>query len=80
MQHKRRKVREFPDITKLPDETLITGSVADALFGHSKATRYRRIAAGTFPKPRKINGGFMARFVLGDIRKQLKADAKAGAQ
>lgn len=72
-----RNPKDFPDLNKLPPETLVAGHVADAMFGHSRATRHRRVNNGTFPKPRKI-GGSMARYVLGELRAQLKADAEGG--
>ena len=76
-QRKSRAQRELPDISKLPDDALVRGEVADAMFGISRATRWRLAEAGLFPKPRKI--GHMARYVMGELRAQARADAEAGA-
>jgi predicted DNA-binding transcriptional regulator AlpA len=76
MKHKSTHRWELPDISKLPNDALVRGEVADAMFGISRATRWRRAQAGTFPHPRKI-GGRMARYVMGELRAQARKDAGA---
>ena len=57
-----RLVRAFPH---QPDEARIPSSVVDLLFGISRATRWRRIAAGKLPRPSA--GGFL----VGEVRSAL---------
>lgn len=45
-----------------------------AILPISAATLWRKVAAGTFPEPRKISGGMTA-WVVGDIRRWLREQA-----
>lgn len=45
-----------------------------AILPMSAATLWRKVAAGTFPEPRKLSGGMTA-WVVGDIRRWLREQA-----
>lgn len=48
--------------------------VSFAILPMSAATLWRKVAAGTFPEPRKLSGGMTA-WVVGDIRRWLREQA-----
>lgn len=48
-----------------------------AILPISAATLWRKVAAGTFPKPRKLSGGITA-WLVGDVRHWLREQAAGG--
>jgi len=72
------KPAETVDTNKLDDTAMVSGRTAQSYFGISRTTRHRREKAGQFPKSRKVGGS--ARYVMGELRQQAKADAIAGAR
>jgi predicted DNA-binding transcriptional regulator AlpA len=62
---------------QLPETALISGSVVDALCGFTPASRYRHMAANSFPLPVKLGGA--SKWVAGEVRQWLQ-DRIAGVR
>lgn len=60
------------NLDSLPDSALIDIASVLALTGKSRATLYRWVSGGQFPKPRKI-GNSRNLWSVGDIRRTLAA-------
>lgn len=67
--------KELPDSLRhfdaLPNTANVRLPVVRSLYGCSGATIWRRVRAGTFPKPRKLSDGVTA-WNVGELRDDLR--------
>lgn len=63
--------RTLQHFDELPDAARVPGPVVDLLFSISRATRWRRVKAGTLPAPRRDAGSFPT-FSVAELRAKLR--------
>lgn len=77
MDPKARKI----EFDRLPNSALVRQRyLLENVLPFSKNTLARKVKAGTFPKPRKLNDGNITCFRVADVRAWLEQQGKEGCQ